>query len=83
MKLGKRDKARLQDLSRGISGGLDKLLSDNYAIMRRSKMSSPDVFTSSYYPNDRYARITKEIGNDLVPMFTAIRELVKLLAVGK
>ena len=79
IKARKRDIARLQDLSRGISKGLDTLMTDTYAIMKRSNMSSSDMFTASYYPNDRYCKITKEIGNELVPMFTAIRELAKLL----
>jgi len=79
IKTNKRDLIRLQDLSRGITHGLETLMSDKYAIMKRSNMSSTDIFTSSYYPNDRYCKITKEIGNELVTMFTAIKELAKLV----
>lgn len=79
IKTNKRDLARLQDLSRGITQGLKALMSDKYAIMKRSNMSSTDIFTASFYPGDSYCRITKEIGNELVPMFTAIKELAKLV----
>ena len=79
IKTNKRDLAKLQDLSRGITQGLEILMSEKYAIMKRSNMSSTDIFTANFYPNDHYCKITKEIGNELVPMFTAIKELAKLV----
>ena len=75
----KRDLSRLQDLSNELERGLSLLMADDYSIMKRSSLTSSDMFTSSYYPNDKYARIAKDYGNDLVPMFTAIKSISKLL----
>lgn len=79
IKASKKDTTRLKDLSAGISRGLDILMSDKYAIMKRSNMASTDIFRASFYPDDSYVKIEKQIGNELVPMFTAIKELAKLL----
>jgi hypothetical protein len=79
IKANKRDVNRLQDISRELNHGLEMLMSDKYVIMVPTRLSGTDAFTAGYYPGERYAKITKEIGNDLVPMFTAIKELKKLL----
>ena len=79
IKTSKRDALKLQGLINEIESGLNKLMGDDYAIMRRSKMSSSDVFTAPYYPNQRYSQISKQYGNDLVPMFSAIHALAKLI----
>ncbi len=80
IKARKRDIAKLEALSGELSAGMATVLSDQYAIMRRTTLTSSDVFTSSYYPNDKFSNIDKQIGNAFVPMFTAIRELAELLS---
>ena len=71
---------QIKDLVFGANQGLNILLSDKYQIMKPvGNMGSTDVFTASYYPDEKYMKIEKEIGNPLVPMFTAIRKLQKIV----
>jgi hypothetical protein len=79
IKARKQDVARLEDISRELNHGLALLMSDKYQIMVPTTLNGTDGFTAGYYPGEKYAKIVKEIGNDLVPMFTAIKELKKLL----
>ena len=79
IKARKHDIAQLERISSELNHGLDLLMSDKYQIMTPSGLSSSDVFTASFYPNERYNKIAKQYGNDLCCMFTAIRDLSKLL----
>jgi len=75
-------RSRVEELSREISRGLG-ILMKKYELMKETTSSSTNIFTSEYYPGERYTKITKEVGNDLVPMFTAIRELESLTTGGE
>ena len=79
IKARKQDVARLEDISRELNHGLELLMSNKYHLMVPTSLGGTDAFTAPYYPGERYAKITKEIGNDLVPMFSAIKALKKLL----
>ena len=80
IKARKQDISRLEDLSRELNRGLALLMSDKYEIMRpASHRCSTDIFTAGFYPNEQYYKIAKDYGNDLVPMFSAIKSLAKLL----
>jgi hypothetical protein len=79
IKARKGDVSRLEDISRELSRGLKLLMSSKYQLMVPTTLGGTDAFTAGYYPGERYAKIVKEIGNDLVPMFTAIHSLEKLL----
>ncbi len=79
IKARKQDIKTLERISSELSHGLDVLMSDKYQLMTPSKLTSTDVFTASFYPNERYNKIAKQYGNELCCMFTAIRDLSKLL----
>ena len=80
IKARKRDIKALRELSADIDRGVKLLLSNRYELMRPTSSSSTDIFTASYYPGERYTKVRKEYGNDLVPMFTAVDKLVKVLS---
>jgi hypothetical protein len=79
IKARKHDIAQLERISSELNHGLELLMSDKYQIMTHSKLSSTDVFTASFYPNERYNKIQKQYGNELCCMWTAIRDLNKML----
>ncbi len=80
IKARKHDIAKLENISSTLNHGLDLLMSDKYQLMTPSTLTSSDVFTASYYPNERYNKIQKQYGHELCCMFTAIRDLQKLLS---
>jgi hypothetical protein len=65
-RLTKKDKGELEIVLRNVQRALRFIMSDDTAVMRRSNMSSADMFTSEYYPGEKYGKTTKEIGSDLV-----------------
>jgi hypothetical protein len=65
-KLSKKDKSELEIILRNIQRGLRFIQSDETEIMRKTKMQSSDVFTSEYYPGERYGKSNKQCGSDLV-----------------
>ena len=79
IKANKKDIKRLRELSAELNRGLALLMSNEYQIMKPSNLSSSDIFTASFYPGENYHKITKECGNNLVPMFSAIKGLSELL----
>ena len=79
MKLRVKDRKELNYILSKARIGLDFLNSDRVAIMVKSNLSSSDMFRSSYYPNDSYTRITKEIGSDFVSLHAAIIKLEEML----
>ncbi len=79
IKARKQDTKALNEISRELSQGLSCLMSNRYELMRPSRMSSTNVFTAPYYLGEQYTKTTKEIGNELVPMWQAIKRLKQLL----
>lgn len=65
-KLSKKDKNELNIALKNMQRALNFIMSEDTAIMRKTSMSSTDVFTASYYPGERYGKTTKECGSDLV-----------------
>jgi hypothetical protein len=80
IKTNKADFMKLCSISSKLSSGLDLLMSSKFELMTPSKSTTTDIFTAPYYKGESYCKVTKDIGNDLVPMFTAIIELRKLLS---
>lgn len=79
IKARKQDIKTLERISSELTHGLDLLMSDKYQLMTPSKLTSSDVFTASFYPDERYNKIAKAYGHELCCMFTAIRDLSNLL----
>lgn len=81
MKLLKRDRTRLLQVLTKLKRAEAFILSDRTAIMRQHNLSSTDIFTAPYYPDEKYVKITKDIGSDLVSLFTGIRDLENILTI--
>ena len=79
MRLLKRDRILLEDILERLKRAECFILSNNTAVMRVSSMTSTDVFTASYYPTERYSKITKEYGSELALLFTGIKNLENAL----
>jgi hypothetical protein len=80
MKLRKKDRIRLEGLAADLQRGINFILDPNTAIMRKSNLSSTDMFTAPYYQGERYSKIAKELGNEFVVALSALRQLKQALA---
>jgi hypothetical protein len=82
MKLRKMDRKRLERVLSNLQRGLDFIMDEQTAIMRKTSGQSTDVFTAGYYPNERYAKIAKELGSEFVLALTALYDLKRALTEG-
>lgn len=81
MKLSKKNRAMLESVLEDLKRGISFVLSNDTAIMRKHTLSSCDFFESQFppYSGEKWAKITKECGNDFAVAINAARRLEAIL----
>lgn len=60
-----REKRVLEKATQDLDRVIEFINSDKTSVMRAFDLHSSDVFTSSYYPNEKWFKINKEAGSEL------------------
>jgi hypothetical protein len=80
MKLRKKDRHRLESILAKLKRGREYVMAESTALMRRTSLTSADVFTAPYFPGQAYHSVAKDIGSEWTLALTAIHELERALA---
>lgn len=78
-RLRKQDQEELHRILVDLERARDFVMSQEVALMKRTNMTSADVFRSPCYPGEWYSRIDREIGSPWTVGLTAIRRLRRAL----
>ena len=81
MKLRKKDRAKLEIILDELKRGINYVMDDRTALMRKHNLSSADYFESNYpdYRGQKWSPIEKRAGNDFVIAISATNRLELLL----
>ena len=79
MKLSKKQWSQLNDALVNINEGIEFIGEIETVVMRKTKLTSSDVFHSSMYPDQHYISINKEIGSRLCYLKIGAKEITNFL----
>jgi hypothetical protein len=59
----KKDIKILTEILSKLNDSQNYIMREEISIMKQTNLSSTDIFTSAYYPNEKFCKINKEIGS--------------------